>query len=277
MTKPPPRPASFDDLCERLAAEHETMPKRLAQTAGYLMSHPAEIAFGTTASIAEAAGVQPSTLIRFSKAIGFDGFSDLQLLFRERLRDRNQSYEGRLAMLDRDGSADAGRTVLGGFMAAARESLTVLERDLNLDEFAAAADLLGRAGTIFLVARRRAFPPLIQLRYAFAKLGIRSEICGSVNGIDEDLLAFAGPADAAIVISFAPYSAQSVEAAQQLHRQKVPIVAISDSPLSPLYSDASARLLLAEADFAGFRTSAAAMTLVMALSVSIAERRRAGA
>lgn len=276
MTSSPARPTSFDNLCERLADEHEAMPKRLSQTASYLMSHPDEVAFGTTASIAEAAGVQPSTLIRFSKAIGFDGFSELQLLFRERLRDRNQSYEGRLARLEQGSSPDSSRVILSGFLAAGQESLSALERNLNFDEFARAVDLLGRAGTIYLVARRRAFPPLIQLRYAFAKLGVRSEICGSINGIDEDLLAFGGPEDAGIAISFDPYSSQTVDAVQQMQRQGMPFVAISDSPLSPLYAGAAAKLLLAEADFAGFRTSAAAMTLVMALSVMIAERKREG-
>lgn len=198
------RPTSYDDLCTRLAADLETMPKRLAQTASYLVAHPDEVAFGTTASIAEGAGVQPSTLIRFAKANGFEGFSDLQLLFRERLRDRNQSYDSRLATLGQDADQVPSRAVLNGFIAAGQESLAWLQRDMDLDQFDAAAALLARAGTVYLVARRRAFPPLIQLRYALAKLGIRSEICGSVNGIDNDLLAFAGPGDAAILISFAP-------------------------------------------------------------------------
>lgn len=270
------RPTSYDDLCTRLAADLETMPKRLAQTASYLVAHPDEVAFGTTASIAEGAGVQPSTLIRFAKANGFEGFSDLQLLFRERLRDRNQSYDSRLATLGQDADQVPSRAVLNGFIAAGQELLAWLQRDMDLDQFDAAAALLARAGTVYLVARRRAFPPLIQLRYALAKLGIRSEICGSVNGIDNDLLAFAGPGDAAILISFAPYTAQTIEAAEQMRAQEVPIVAITDSRLSPLCTGAGARLLLAEADYAGFRASTAAMTLVMALSVATAEHRRLG-
>lgn len=270
------RPTSYDELCTKLAADLDAMPKRLAQTASYLVAHPDEVAFGTTASIADGAGVQPSTLIRFAKANGFEGFSDLQQLFRERLRDRNQSYDSRLATLGQDADQVHSHAVLNGFIAAGQESLAWLQRDMDLAEFDAAAATLARAGTVYLVARRRAFPPLIQLRYALAKLGIRSEICGSVNGIDGDLLSFAGPGDAAVLISFAPYTAQTIEAAEQLRAQNVPIVAITDSRLSPLCGGATARLLLAEADYAGFRTSTAAMTLVMALSVATAEHRRLG-
>ena len=274
MTAGTERPASYDALCTKLATELELMPKRLAQTASYLVAHPDEVAFGTTASIAEGAGVQPSTLIRFAKANGFEGFSDLQLLFRERLRDRNQSYDIRLATLGQEPKHVPGHAVLSGFIAAGQESLAWLEREVDMAEFDAAACALARAGTVYLVARRRAYPPLIQLRYAFAKLGIRSEICGSSNGIDSDLLSFAGPEDAAILISFAPYTQQTIEAAEQLRGQDVPIIAITDTRLSPLCSRAAARLLLAEADYAGFRTSTAAMTLVMALSVAAADQRR---
>ncbi|MDD8024047.1 MAG: MurR/RpiR family transcriptional regulator [Paracoccaceae bacterium] len=276
MTARTDRPSSYDELCTRLAADLDAMPKRLAQTASYLVAHPDEVAFGTTASIADRAGVQPSTLIRFAKATGFEGFSDLQLLFRERLRDRNQSYDSRLATLGQDAEQLPAHAVLNGFIAAGQESLAWLQRDMDLAEFDAAAATLAQASTVYLVARRRAFPPLIHLRYAFAKLGIRSEICGSVNGIDSDLLAFAGAGDAAVLVSFAPYTAQTVEAADQLRAQNVPIVAITDSRLSPLCTGAAARLLLSEADYAGFRTSTAVMTLVMALSVAAAEHRRLG-
>ncbi len=268
------RPVSYAEFCEKLAADHQALPKRLAQTARYLLAHPDEIAFGTTASIAEAAGVQPSTLIRFAKANGFDGFSELQVLFRERLRHRDQSYSSRLSALDTDASDRPGKAILSGFIAAGQQSLEAMNRDLDLAQFEAASELLGRAETIYLVARRRAFPPLVQLRYAFAKLGLRSEICGSDIGIDPDLMAFAGPRDAAILISFAPYSDQTVEAGEQLGRQRVPFIAITDTLLSPIVAGSAARILLSEADFAGFRSSTATMTLVMALSVAVAERRR---
>ncbi|MBO3761636.1 MurR/RpiR family transcriptional regulator [Ciceribacter sp. L1K23] len=274
MTSSPERPASFDELCERLARDRHAMPKRLSQTAIYMVGHPDEVAFGTAATIAEAAGVQPSTLVRFAKSIGFDGFSDLQTLFRERLRDRNQSYEARLNALDHSSEGDEGRQLLKGLIAAGQDSLARLEQDFDSLAFERASTLLANAGTIYLCARRRAFPPLIQMRYAFAKLGIRSEICGSINGIDEDLLLMATPSDAAIVVSFLPYSDQTIAMARQLKDQGVPIAAITDSPLSPLVPLSEVCFQLTEADFAGFRTLAAAITLAMALTVSVADRRR---
>ena len=81
-------PRDFDSLRSVIIERKATMPKRLAQVAAYALSNPDEMAFGTAASIATAADVQPSTLVRLAHHLGYEGFSDLQNVFRARLRDR---------------------------------------------------------------------------------------------------------------------------------------------------------------------------------------------
>ena len=81
-------PRAFRELRDLIVTNRSKLPKRLAQVAAYAIDYPDDMAFGTVARIAEAAEVQPSTLIRFAKALGYDGFSDLQAVFQERLRNR---------------------------------------------------------------------------------------------------------------------------------------------------------------------------------------------
>ena len=98
-------PQDFDALRSAILERKHELPKRLMQVAAYALDNPDEIAFGTAASIALSANVQPSTLVRFAQHFGFDGFSGLQLLFRARMRDRNSSYEDRLRSLEQNGVA----------------------------------------------------------------------------------------------------------------------------------------------------------------------------
>jgi DNA-binding MurR/RpiR family transcriptional regulator len=70
--------------CAHRSSPSASLPKRIAQIAAYALDNPDETAFGTAASIAVSAGVQPSTLIRFAQHLGFDGFTSLQGVFRER-------------------------------------------------------------------------------------------------------------------------------------------------------------------------------------------------
>ena len=90
--------AQLDGLRDLLTVGGKKLPKRLAQVATFALANPDDIAFGTAASIAEQAHVQPSALIRFARH-GYQGFSDLQSVFRDRLRKRVLSYEERLVAL----------------------------------------------------------------------------------------------------------------------------------------------------------------------------------
>ncbi|EKF43029.1 MurR/RpiR family transcriptional regulator [Nitratireductor indicus] len=266
---------SYEILSARIISAQSTLPKRLAEAASYVLANADEIALGTTASIAKAANVQPSTLVRLAHHLGYDGFSDLQSVFRERLMARASTYEERLARLESGTTADTfDGTVMHGFINAARESVDRLAAQVSDADFARAVTVLARARTIYLIARRRSYPLTAHLSYGFGKLGIKTVMVSSTNGLDEEIVALAEPDDAAFICSFAPYASDTVALANRIHRRKVPIVAITDSPLSPLAPISQVRLEIAENDYSGFRSISASMAIVAALPVAIAERRR---
>ncbi|PKA40405.1 RpiR family transcriptional regulator [Rhizobium sullae] len=267
-------PRDFESLRSTIIERKASMPKRLAQVAAFALSHPDEIAFGTTASIAAASDVQPSTLVRLAHHLGYEGFSDLQSIFRERLRDRTLSYEERLATLEQSGGADEDANLLSGFIAAATQSINRMAATVGTETFTRAVDILAAADTIYLIAKRRSYPLTAHMTYAFSKLGIRHQIVASPNGVDPEMVQFATPKDAAIAASFSPYAADSLSQAEGLADRGVPVVAITDSAFSPLAACAACWFEVAEADFAGFRSLSASMALAMALPVAIAERRR---
>jgi AcrR family transcriptional regulator len=60
--------ADFDALRDALVARHAGLPKRLQQIARFALDHPDDMALGTVAEVARAAGVQPSALVRFAQA-----------------------------------------------------------------------------------------------------------------------------------------------------------------------------------------------------------------
>src|ERR1700685_2341489 len=92
-------PESFDAFQRRLIEIEPHLPKRLRQAATYALGHPDEFALSTASALARNAGVQASTLVRFAQTLGFAGFSELQELFRSRLRNRWPDYSDRLRAL----------------------------------------------------------------------------------------------------------------------------------------------------------------------------------
>ncbi|MBB4065650.1 MurR/RpiR family transcriptional regulator [Gellertiella hungarica] len=267
-------PRDFDSLRAAVIERQDQMPKRLAQVAAFALANPDDIAFGTAASIAAASQVQPSTLVRLAHHLGYAGFSDLQTIFRERLRERNSSYEGRLQSLENSEAGGAEAAVLSGFLTAAVQSLSRLAQELPADTFTRAVDILSEAETVWLLGKRRSYPLAAHMTYAFSKLGIRHQIVASPNGVDPDMIQFATGRDAALAISFSPYAPETVRQTEALRERRVPVVALTDSAFSPLARAADCFFEVSEADFSGFRSISASMALCMALPVAIAERRR---
>lgn len=268
-------PGDFDALRAAILERKAELPKRLTQVAAYALDHPDEIAFGTAASIAESADVQPSTLVRFAQHFGFEGFSGLQLLFRARLRERTSSYEDRLRTLEQNGAALAeSTTIFNGFAAAAHRSVDALTAAVDPDAFERSVTLLANAETIYLIAKRRSYPISSYMAYAFGKLKVRYQLVGTAAGIDDDMLAMATPRDAAFTISFSPYASESATQARAMAARGIPVVSLTDSAFSPLAECSREWFEVVEADHAGFRSLSASMAFAMALTVSIAEKRR---
>jgi DNA-binding MurR/RpiR family transcriptional regulator len=277
VSAPLPAPRDFDSLRAVVGRRLADLPKRLSQVGRYALDHPDEIAFGTAASIAAAAQVQPSTLVRFAHQFGYEGFSDLQTVFRKRLRERPSSaYAERLRTLRegrRGGPPEI--AILDGFLGAASRSIDKLAESVNPTRFRRAAEILAHADTIYLLARRRAYPLTSYMAYGFGKLGIRTHLVNSPTATDAEIAGMALPGDAVIAVSFTSYSAETVALARTMAEAGVPIVAITDSSFSPLAEIATEWLEVAEADHAGFRLLSASMALCMALTVAVASVREA--
>jgi DNA-binding MurR/RpiR family transcriptional regulator len=268
-------PRDFPALKALIAERAASLPKRLTQIAAYALEQPDEIAFGTVSSIAAAAEVQPSALVRFSQAMGYQGFSDMQEVFRARLRDRIPNYGERLRQL-REHAEEASKPALifQGFCEASAKSLAGLAEKLDPGILDRAVKRLAAARTIYLLGLRRSYPIASYMAYAFGKLGVRAILVDGVGGLAAEQITFAGGEDAVLAISFAPYATETVQLAREANARGVPLVAITDSPFSPLAQSAEIWIEVGEADFEGFRSMAATLTLAMTLTVAVAERRQ---
>jgi DNA-binding MurR/RpiR family transcriptional regulator len=269
-------PDDYEGFRNLLLSRREAMPKRLKQLAAFALAHPEEMAFGTVAGIAEHAGVQPSTLVRFAKSLGYDGFSHLQQLFRDRLRERFPDYRERLRGLrEAEGHHVHAVSLLEGFTEAANVSLERMRESVRPEELSRAIETLARADTIYLLAARRVFPISAYCAYAFGKLGVRAMLIDHIAQLGPEQLGTATERDAVLAISFTPYAPVTAELAAAAARRGIPVVAITDSTFSPLVASADVWLEVAESDFGAFRSLSASFALAMALAVGTAEKRAA--
>ena len=144
---------------------------------------------------------------------------------------------------------------------------------MRREELEAALAPLVRARLIYVVGQRRSFSVAHYLVYALAQLGVGAALIDDVGGLGREQLASAGENDALIAISFSPYAPFTIAQVEAARKKKTPIVAITDSALSPLAGMADARFEIVESDFGSFRSNAATFCLAMTLAVAVAEKR----
>ena len=268
-------PRDFRSLRELIVTKRAALPKRLLQVADFAVDHPQEIAFARVADLAAQAGVQPSTLVRFAQTLGYSGFSDLQAVFRAHARARWPDYRERLDTLAegaRTDDADPLRT-LHGFVHASRVSLDHLEQTVDAAALADAVRLLAGARTLCLAGTRRVYPVVLHLLYALRRLGVPSEVLDNAGGLAERRAELLGADDVVLAVSFTPYAAETLALCTIASRRGATVVAITDSPFSPLIPFAGCWLEVVETDHAGFRALSATLALATMLAVSVAERR----
>lgn len=262
-------PQSYEELRAVLASGSVKLPKRLRAVAVFVCQHPNEVALGTSTSVSEKAGVMPSTLVRFAQVFGYSGFSDMQELFKNHVKDTHSS-----GMRHISGGSGSG-SLVGGFIEAAQASLARAARELDVERFEQVASILAGAEILYLLGSKRAYPITAYLSTALARVGVRNVLVDNVGSSAFDQLIGCTPRDVMLAVSFSPYNSITADVAAAGMQSGAKLVAITDSALSPVVPLSAAWIEVVENDFAGFRSPAATMTVATALMLSVARHREA--
>lgn len=261
---------TYDELKDAIARSYPGMSKQLQRIARFALEKPHDLALGTVAAVAEATEVQPSAMIRFANALGYRGFSDMQQVFRGHLVERSASYRERIDQLRRrqlNGQrAPAG--VLHQLVGESVAELGHLEESVHEAELKAAVKLVAGADRIHVLAQRRAFPVAAYLAYALGQLELKTHLLDGAGGMLRDNLRAIGKNDVLVAASFRNYSPDVVEAVESCAARGVPVLSITDSPLSPLAGPARVCFQLADDSSKPFRSLVGPMCLAQALVMS---------
>ena len=266
------RATNYDELKEAISARYPAMSKQLQGIARFVLAKPDDLALGTVAAVAEAAGVQPSAVVRFANALEFGGFTEMQQVFRGRLVERSGSYRERIEQLRRsrhdDGRAGIPASVLHQSVSESIAELGHLEEAVTAAQLKMAVRFLAAAPQIHVLAQRRAFPVACYLAYALSQLELRAHLLDSVGGMLGEFVRGIAPREVLIAVSFRNYSSGVIETAAACHQRGVPVIAITDSPLSPLKATSRVCFELGDDSTRAFRSLVAPLCLAQALIVS---------
>lgn len=258
-------------LAERIVDSFEAMPAQLQAAARYVLDRPRDVALLSMREQARQAGVPPATMTRLAKRLGLDGYDAIRALYAEAVRSGDLGFAGRAdAQL-------ASQTLKGDRALAAEIATTIaghvarLAEPAALDRLAAAAARLARARRIYCLGLRAGHPIAWHLHYVLPLLGERTVLLDGAGATGTDPIRAATPEDVLLAVSVSPYTRATVETARWA-AERVAIVAVTDSEVSPLAQLAAETVLVATDSPSFFHSLAPGFAVAEILAALVAGR-----
>jgi len=268
-------PRDYEEFIRLVHDRYGGMSKTYQKISVYLTQSPNDVAVLSVNSIAERCGIHASSFVRFAQALGYEGFKDLQGIFQRRLSTAAPGFEARKKALETELGGRADRSEAGFLRDLVVRDIASLQdvlEQISNDDLATAVDLLERSETIFLIGQLRSAPVVELLRYILTMLGKRCVLLDPGGGLATYMARTMGKGDLLFAVSFRFYATEVVNVVEDAATRGVPIVAISDSTLSPLAKSATVLFPVPEHEYTFSRSLAAPMCLAQALTVALASR-----
>lgn len=274
-------PQDIASLRARLEGAMEAMPKRLKQTAQFILDHPNDVALERLTVLAERAEVQPSTFVRTAKFIGFSGASAMQRVFRNELyaAGYTPSYEERIRRFSESRDEEDQplvKRLLDDFSHGCMVSLERLVESAEAPRIEDAIDILSSAKTVHVMGVRRSFPVACYAAYTLSQLHKPTNLIDGIGGMLVDGVSTVRKGDAVLVISFHSYADETIRFAMQARERGAKVIAVTDSSNGPIAGNADVALLVKESEVRGFRSIAATLCMLQALIIGFAHVSKEG-
>lgn len=265
-----------DDFLAAVAGQYESLPKQLKAIAHHIETNRARMVVTRITDIAQACGVQPSAVTRFSQRFGFSGYSELQTLFRDAFSESttpSTSYAKRIRGLieSRRLKMDAGGIVRQLLLA---NQGALEEFALHLDDRAlkAAVALLHDADQVYIVGVRRSLAAATFFTYLLQHTSKRVHLVSGTGGTFGGQMRSIGKGDVLVAISFTPYARETRSCVRVAESRGARVLAITDSGMSPVARGAAVQLLVKEASAFSFRSLTNTLCLCQGLFIALAGR-----
>lgn len=269
MTKTATKSPQLKSLSDYIQERFDEFSRSQKDVARYIVDHLDEAAFLTAEELARRASTSSSTVVRFSQALGFEGYPELQQAAIEEYRTTIAGAAAGGALFSFDHSE------LEGSLGADYANLEETARNLTREQVDGAVAALAEAQRIVIVGVDQMAFFASYLRHTLSLLDIRAEIVASTGGeslqrlgrIDENTLVITLSAGRAH-----PLLLRAMKLA--LHRG-ARTLAISDATMSEVGEHAELTLYFSSNSPSFTRSHTALMALVQGLAHGLYARDEA--
>ncbi|HYP56540.1 MAG TPA: MurR/RpiR family transcriptional regulator [Solirubrobacterales bacterium] len=271
MTKTATKSPQLKSLSEYIQERFEEFSRSQKDVARYIVDHLDEAAFLTAEELARRASTSSSTVVRFSQALGFEGYPELQQSAIEEYRNAavagNGAAGGQLFSFD--------HSELEGSLSADYANLEETARQMTREQIDGAVAALAEAQRVVIVGVDQMAFFASYLRHLLSLLDIRAEIVASTGGESLQRLGRIDDETLVIVLSSGRAHPLLLRAMKLALHRRARTLAISDASLSEVGEHAEQTLYYSSNSPSFARSNTALMALVQGLAHGLYARDEA--
>ena len=254
------------DILRTIEDNMDGFSKGQRQIARYLLSHYDKAAYMTAAKLGTEVNVSESTVVRFVMELGYAGYPEFQKALQELIRTKLTSFQRMEVTNHLIGDGDVLEKVLNTNVDNIRHTLESISRAAFHD----AVDALVKAKNIYVIGVRSSAMLANFFSYSLQMIFDNVRLIDTTAGSElfQQMMAI-GEGDVLFAISFPRYSKRVIKAVEFARRAGADVVALTDSPESPIAPSAQ-QVLIAQSDMASYVDSLVApLSLLNAIIVAV--------
>ncbi len=254
------------DISALISELYPTFSKCQRRIANAIMESCEKAAYMTAAKLGQLVGVSESTVVRFAIELGFDGYPSFQRAVQELVRVRLTPSQ----RIDVSNLRLGDKHALDNVMNADIDKIKYTLEHIDRVAFKNSVHAILRAKHIYIIGVRSSASLASFLHFNLSMIldNVRLVTPTSSSEVFEQILDI-GSEDVMIAISFPRYSTKIVNAVRYAGSRGATVIALTDSPSSPIAEPAS-QVLTAQSDMAAFVDSLAApLSVINAILVDV--------
>jgi DNA-binding MurR/RpiR family transcriptional regulator len=271
VTKTATKSPQLKSLSDYIQERFDEFSRSQKDVARYIVDHLDEAAFLTAEELARRASTSSSTVVRFSQALGFEGYPELQQAaieeYRTTIATAGASNGGALFSFD--------HSELEGSISADYSNLEETARKLTPEQVDASVAALATAQRIVIVGVDQMAFFASYLRHTLSLLDIRAEIVASTGGESLQRLGRIDENTLVITLSAGRAHPLLLRAMKLAVHRGARTLAISDATMSEVGEHAELTLYFSSNSPSFARSNTALMALVQALAHGLYARDEA--
>ncbi len=261
-----------NDIESRIREKQSGFSKGQKKIAAAILENYDKAAYLTAARLGEMVSVSESTVVRFAIELGYAGYPELQHAVQELVRTKLTSNQRIQVSNLRLGNGN----VLDNVLASDISKIKYTLENINHESFNGAVDALceARRAYIFGLRSSASLASFLSFNLELISDNVRFVQPTSNGEVFEQMLEI-GSEDVVFAISFPRYSSKLINAVKYAHAQGARVIALTDSIMSPIATDADF-VLTAQSDMAAYVDSLVApLSILNAILVALTQKMEA--